>query len=108
MDALQTDLDRIAQQWNSHHIRKMRRFVELPSGKPDALYFIPELTNGHDFGTSVNSEDVKLCTRLYGEKKETCSQEFKELVNILKPCVQIPVHPDEALRRFVELNDTLE
>ena len=80
VDALQTDLDRIAHQWNSHHIRKMRGFVELPSGKPDALYYIQELTNGHDFGTSVNSEDVKLCTRLYGEKRKHAVKNLNSLL----------------------------
>ena len=104
MDALQTDLDRIALQWNSHDIRQMKRYTELPSGKPDVLYFVPELTNGHDFRTRVDTVDVAVCAILNGKKEETCSKEFKELVNILRPGVETPVHPYEALRLFNELN----
>ncbi|OWF36955.1 hypothetical protein KP79_PYT02570 [Mizuhopecten yessoensis] len=108
MDALQTDLDRIAQHWNSHDIRPQRTYRELPSGKPDVMYFVPELTDGHNFKTVVDAEDVNSCINLYGKQKQTCSKEFKQLVNIIKPNVQIPVHPDEALRLFTELTIILE
>lgn len=108
MDALQTDLDRIASHWNSHVIRPQRGYGELPSGKPDVLYFVPELTDGQDFKTPLNVEDVNVCINMYGKKKETCSGEFKELVYLIKPDVQIQVHPDEALELFIELNDALK
>ena len=108
MDALQTDLDRIAQHWNSHNIRRQKRFAELPSGKPDVMFFVPELTDGYDFKTHVNSEDVNMCIHLYGQEKETCSTEFTEIINIIKPDIRIPVHPYEALRLFIELNTILE
>lgn len=64
MNALQTDLDRIAQHWNSHTIRRQKRYAELPSGKPDVMYYVPELTNGYNFKTSVNHEDVRVCLDL--------------------------------------------
>lgn len=108
MNALQTDLDRIAQQWNSHGIRLQTRYIELPSGKPDDLYFVPELTDGHNFWTNVDTEDVNLCINLYEKQKEICCKDFKQLVNIIKPNVQVPVHPDDALRLFIELNNILE
>lgn len=60
----------------------------------------------------MNAEDVNVCIictcNLYGKKKETCSEEFKELVNLIKPDVQIPVHPNESLELFIELNDVLK
>lgn len=108
MDALQTDLDRIAKQWNLHDIRQQKRYAELPSGKPDVMYFVPELTDGHNFRTVVDTEDVNACIELYGKNKQTCTEDFKQIVNIIKPNVQIPIHPDEALRLFIELNVILE
>lgn len=108
MDALQTDLDRIAKRWNSNNIRRQKRCTELPSGKPDVMYFVPELTDGCDFKTTVNPEDVNLCIDLYGKEKEVCSPEFKEIVYIIKPVVRIHVHPHETLRLFIEINDILE
>ncbi|KAH3731108.1 hypothetical protein DPMN_057113 [Dreissena polymorpha] len=76
MDALQTDLDRLAHNWNSHSIRCQKRYAELPSGRPDVMYFVPELINGYDFKTCVNPEDVNLCIQLYGKEK-ACSKNFK-------------------------------
>ena len=108
MDALQTDLDRIAHHWNSHNIRRQKRYVELPSGKPDVMYFIPELTNGYYFKTSVDLEDVRICLDLYGKEKALCSAEFQDIVNILKPGIKAPVHPFDALRLFIDLCVILE
>ena len=72
------------------------------------MYFVPELTNGYDFKTRVNLEDVNACIQLYGREKEACSTKFKEIVNIMKPGIRIPVHPHEALQLFIELNNNLE
>ena len=58
--------------------------------------------------TCVNPEDVNLCIHLYGKEKEACRKECNEIVNIIKPGVPIPVHPYEALRLFIQLNDILE
>lgn len=108
MDALQTDLDRIASGWNCHVIWPQRGYGELPSGKPDVLYFVPALTDGQDFKTRVNAENVDVCINMYRKKKETCSEEFKELVFLIKPDVQNPVHPDEVLQISIKLNDALK
>lgn len=40
--------------------------------------------------------------------KITCSEEFKELVNLINPDVLITVYPDEALESLIELNDGLK
>lgn len=88
--AFHTDLDSIANHRNSHKIQPQRGYAELPSAKPDVLYFVPELTDGQTPLTPVNAENVNVsvcitCTcNLYGKKKETCNEEFKERVNINK------------------------
>lgn len=46
MDTFHTDLDRIANNRNSHKIRSQRGYAKMPSGKPDVLYFGSELTDG--------------------------------------------------------------
>lgn len=112
MHAFHTDLDRIANHRNSYKIQSQRGYAELPFGKPDVLYFVPELTDGQTPLTPVNAEDVNVCItctyNLYGKTNETCSEELKELVNLIKPDVQIPVHPYESLELFIELNDALK
>ncbi|KAJ8317853.1 hypothetical protein KUTeg_002944 [Tegillarca granosa] len=52
--------------------------------------------------------NINLCINLYGKRKEICCKEFKQIVDIIKPDVQVPVHPYEALRLFIELNYILE
>lgn len=66
MDALQTDLDRIANHWNSHVIRPQRGYAELPSGKPDVLYFVRERTR-------LSKKFLDLFIVLYFYKKKMLS-----------------------------------
>lgn len=42
------DLNRVLQHWNEHRIRRSRN-TECPSGKPDVLYFQPEIYQTRDF-----------------------------------------------------------
>ena len=39
---LRCELQRVGQLWNEHHIRYSKN-CEGPSGKPDQMYFLPEL-----------------------------------------------------------------
>lgn len=39
---IQADINRTAQHWNIHDIRQQKRTHD-PSGKPEILYFVPEL-----------------------------------------------------------------
>lgn len=56
----------------------------------------------------MNAGGVNVCINLYKKMKITCSEEFKELVNLINPDVLITVYPDEALELFIELNDGLK
>lgn len=42
MKVIQHELDRVAQHWNLHRIR-LQHNVESPPGRPDTLFFVPEL-----------------------------------------------------------------
>ena len=42
MRVIQAELDRVAQHWNLHRIRPQHN-VESPPGRPDTLFFLPEL-----------------------------------------------------------------
>ena len=42
MGVIQAELDRVAQHWNLHRIRPQNN-VESPPGRPDTLFFLPEL-----------------------------------------------------------------
>ena len=53
MKLLQGELDAIAREWNSHHIRPTRN-AAIPSGAPDELYFLPTVQRKPaDFMTKI-------------------------------------------------------
>ena len=45
---IQAELDRIAAHWNLHSIR-VQKNTDIPNGKPDLMYFVPEAFGGRDF-----------------------------------------------------------
>ena len=48
--------------WNTHHIRRSRNpFV--PSGRPNALFFFPEIRGAHDEGCQIITNDMAVCNR---------------------------------------------
>lgn len=104
---IQAELDRIAAHWNLHSIRAQRN-TEIPNGKPDLMYFIPEVFGGRNFGKKINQKHVKLCCEEYGLRREICCKDFEELANILKPDLQVPMNVQSALRLYNELLALIE
>ena len=102
MDLIQTHLDRIAQNWNTQTIRPQKN-NELNYGKPDVMFYLPELFDSQDFGTNVDIQDVICCQRMFSIPKNT-NKDFNELAQLLKPYLQMPHDADTALQLFFELN----
>jgi hypothetical protein len=78
MHLIQAELDRIAVHWNLHSIRKQRN-SEVPNGKPDYMYFVPELFGGHNYGKIVDQNDVGACCEMYSLRRTTCIKEFSKM-----------------------------
>ena len=53
MGVIQTELDRVAREWNCHRIRPSPA-ADVPGGIPDMLYFVPEASGLCIFWTVVN------------------------------------------------------
>ena len=51
---IQRDLDTVKDHWNTHFIRGSRQ--ETVSGRPDQLFFLPELHSAQDYKRSVTEE----------------------------------------------------
>lgn len=102
MHLIQTNLDRIAQQWNVHDIRSQHH-AGVQYGKPDVMYFLPEMFDSHDYGTVINKRDARCCKNMHTIPKRNFD-EFNELAHLLKPDLQIPLDADAALMLFTELN----
>lgn len=84
MDIIQEELYKLAQLWNSHLIRPTKNSV-CPSGKPDILYFIPEVTGSREYKCEFDNGELTfledaLCRR---PLSKGCSPEFNELAHII-------------------------
>ena len=59
MRLLQKELNRVAQHWNLHKIRPSLN-QESPPGRPDVLYFLPELNRVSSYLKCVDDDDELL------------------------------------------------
>jgi hypothetical protein len=69
MNLIQAELDRIANNWNMHVIRPQKN-ASIPSGKPDVMFFVPEIFGGHNFGKRIHQKDVKVCKELLAHQRK--------------------------------------
>eukprot|EP00794_Sanderia_malayensis_P016404 gene16404-18041_t len=54
---IQENLNRVKSHWNSHYIRKSRH--ETIAGRPNELYFLPELHDAQSFIQEVADQDIQ-------------------------------------------------
>ena len=71
---IQEELNKAAKLWNLHRMRPSTN-PESPPGRPDMLYFLPEIINTEENKTVVTTDDVEL-------DEETCGLE-----NVQLPCM---------------------
>ena len=106
MSILQAELHRAARLWNVHRIRPSSN-PESPPGRPDMLYFLPEITETQDFLVGVDLEDVELAKEVFCSRdpRLPCSRQFKDLANIImhEEGLTMPTCPDEARDLYVQL-----
>ena len=77
MDLIQDELNRVALEWNLHRIRPSTN-LESPSGKPDILYFLPELKGAQDYCTPI--AETMCATR---PRAKGCCLTFRELAEMI-------------------------
>ena len=53
---LKYELDEGKLQWSTHYIRRTRHGSIL--GRPDELFFLPELTGGQNQGTNISDSEI--------------------------------------------------
>jgi hypothetical protein len=111
---IQRDFSRVVELWNQHLIRTQRN-VECPAGKPDVLYFQPQIYGTRDYRmrllyTAAELEQVKqeYCKPL---PEHGCSPDFivllTELVGDLNQYT-LPNTIEEGYNLFCSLVDLLD
>lgn len=109
MKVLRKHLECLAVQWNQHRML-VKRNTESPRGRPDVLYFCPELHGAITHETPVSNEDIIACTEMYAKDPLNtfgCSSEFVQLVNLLFPCMREPRNATDALVLYNDILDAV-
>jgi hypothetical protein len=108
MNVLRKELNSIAEMWNVKDIQ-VKKNAQPHGGKPDVMYFLPEVYRKRNYLVPTNEDDVQTCRFLYGETRRDYSIEFENLVNHLVPGIGVPENTGQGLelfRRIIqEVND---
>lgn len=111
MDVIQTELHRVAQEWNLHRIRPSIH-AECPSGKPDVLYFVPESVAAQDYSNPVDMDEIEIAEDMFAERPQEkgCSPHFRELAELIQEDegLERPTSAEEALQLYFDLLDHID
>ena len=88
--------------WNVKAIQ-VKSNTGLHGGKPDIMYFFPEVCNKTNYLVPVNQNDVMICKNLYGQSASDYSVEFEDLVNLILPEVVTLETADEGIALFQQI-----
>ena len=110
MNIIQNELHRVVKHWNTHSIRPSTN-TESPSGRPDILYFLPEVTNTRDYVTVVNNADIEVAeeTCCLQNPVNGCEPEFNELAYIImeERGLSMPTTVEEAQSLYLDLLENI-
>ncbi len=111
MGIIQKELHGVARHWNLHRIRPSTN-AESPPGRPDVLYFNPEVMNTRDYSVPVNEEDLDIAAEMYSRKPEEhgCLPEFNELMQLIMQDegLRMPSNAYEAKNLYTALLEHID
>ena len=109
-DLIQRELHRVAQLWNLHNIRPSSN-AEVPSGRPDTLYFVPEIAGARDYKVTVDFDDVEVAAEMFPvvRPRHGCSPSFSELALMLmeENELSFPSNAEEATELYLTLQNLI-
>ncbi len=108
---IKDELYKVARHWNVHCIRPSTN-DESPSGRPDTLYFLPEVNETCDYITRARVVDMDVAEEMCCLKNPPngCEPEFNELASLImrEKGLQMPTSVDEAAQLYLELLHEIE
>lgn len=111
MDLIQSELHRVVLEWNVHRIRPSTN-LESPSGKPNILYFLPELTDAQDYCTLIDMDDIDIAEYMCAARPQAkgCCPAFKGLAEMIMEDegLDMPTTVDEARQLYLVLLDLID
>ena len=104
---IQAELNRVARHWNLHKIRPSSN-NESPPGRPDVLFFLPQLLNTADYKTPAPSDEIEIATEMCSTNGDETVQGCEEFLNLAELIMDDeglnhPSTADEALVLYRKL-----
>ena len=101
---LQDDLDAVKDHWNTHRIRHFRH--DTVSGRPDELFFLPELHGGADnLLCNVCPSSVESLKENLTYEERSVQQEYFEYVIMANIQLEMPNNCEEGIQLYQTLLD---
>lgn len=104
---IRRELQLVVELWNTHNIQRQKR-CEVEGGKPDVMFFTPEIYETQSYLKEVDIDDVKACKEMYTENCVDFHEGVEELVRLVKPDYVAPSNEYEAVKLFSEITDVLK
>ena len=108
MKVLRQELYSIASLWNTKRIEVKGTDLGVVGGKPDVMFFLPEVYTTRSYLIRTDERDVRICQELYSRQSRDYSEEIEDLAEIISPGYEIPIQTEEALRLFVTITTELD
>ena len=111
MKLIQRELHRVALDWNVHRIPPSTN-LESPSGIPDSLYFLPELTGAQNYSIPVDEDEIEMAEGMCAKRPQEkgCCSQFKQLAEMIMAdeVLDTPTTADEARRLYFQLLELID
>ena len=111
MPLIRKELYKVAVLWNLHKIRPTNN-AESPSGRPDMLYFVSDITGGADLKQDVNIDDIELAEQrcCYRYAESGCCVEFTQLPSIImqEQNLDMPDTAEDAVSLYSTLLQSID
>ena len=108
---IRQELNRAARLCNTHRIRPSRN-QEVPAGRPDVLFVLPEMHGHRDLKVNVNLDELDMAVELCCSEESAldCSVEFLQLAQIImtEQIIDMPVSPEDARNLYLFLVNEIE
>lgn len=105
----QEDLDRTAQVWNCHRIRRSRT-NDLQQGRPMLMYSLPALYGANDCIKGVNQDAIRLCEAECMRKGNvSCGEILHRLCNLImeEKGWNMPENPHDMCDLYISLRQEI-
>ena len=113
MSLLREELHRVAKNWNLDKIRPSTTNEHSPHGRPDTIYFIPEVFDAISYLQPVSQEDLDVAKEVCCDvpQEDSFTATFSEMAQLIIREYNLPIAVDDisqAERLYMDLLGFLE